>query len=206
MSSRTPALLTILLTLSCGDLMLFRSGEDYFPLVTGSEWKYLVGNDTTYTEVSGDSSVGNRSCIVVSIDFIPEFWYREPTQLRKFFHRTVSRGGYEYTLEERYGLVYVLPFVLGSAWRETFQDTVVVLGSDTINYYHRLEAVVAEIAEVNTPAGTFGQCYRLDFTEEIRSLDTTVTQYTEWLAPGVGVVKRRLPSGDEELAAYRIGP
>jgi len=187
-------------------MILYRSSEDYFPLVQGSEWKYLTADDTTYVQVAGDSTVGNRRCIVVNVDFSPQFWHREPTQVRRFFYRTLSRGGTEYVLEERYGLIYLFPLVLGNSWRETFQDTIVVLGTDTINYLHRLEAVVAAVEDLTTPAGSFGQCYRLDFTEEIRALAAETAYYSEWLAPGVGVVKRTTAAGEEQLAAYRIGP
>ncbi len=195
-----------LVCLSCSDMILYRSGEEYFPLVQGSEWKYAVGNDTTYVQVAGDSIVANRTCIVVNVNYSPQFWYRVPTQVRRFFRHTVSRGGIEYVLEERYGLVYVLPLVTGSSWAETFQDTAVILGSDTIAYLHRLEARVVGVEKVGTPAGSFGQCYRLDFTEEVRSLEAETTYYSEWLAPGVGVVRRSSPAGEELLAEYRIGP
>jgi len=195
----------LFLGLSCSDMIFERSSADYFPLVTGSEWKYLVGETTTYVRVTGDSSIGNRSCTVVTVDFMPEFWFKEPCEIHKFFYRTISRGGSEWTLESRYGSVYRLPFVAANSWQDLFQDTVLVLG-DTILYYHRLEANVTKIEDVATPAGIFGQCYRLEFTEEIRAFDTTTTRFTEWLAPGIGLVKSRTGNEEKVLVEYHIGP
>jgi len=195
-----------LIALSCSDMILYRSGEDYFPLVNGSEWKYTCGDDTSYVEVAGDSFVGGRTATVVLVDYSPDYWYREPTQARRFFCRTKNVGGFEDTLEARYGLVYMFPFVEGDSWQETFEDTIIILGTDTISYYHRLKAVVADIEDISVPAGTFGQCYRLDFTEEIHDPDVDTMRYSEWLAPGVGLVKRTTDTREEQLAEYRIGP
>lgn len=198
--------LCALFVLSCTDLLFFRSSEDYFPLVDGSEWKYLTGNDTSYVEVAGDSSIGGLKAIIVNVDFLPEFYYKERTQVRRFFRRTKSQGGTQHLLEQRYRLIYVFPLVQGNSWRETFQDTIVIQGTDTIRYYHRLEAVVTRLEDITTPAGSFSQCYRLDFTEEIRDPDTTLLSYSEWLAPGVGVVKWVSGAAEKQLAQYRIGP
>ena len=56
-SSRTPVLLVALAVLlpGCSDMLLHRSSLDYFPLIRGSEWKYLVDGDTAYyVEVLGE--------------------------------------------------------------------------------------------------------------------------------------------------------
>ncbi len=198
--------LLALLALSCSEMMMHRSSQDYFPLAEGSQWKYLLGNDTTYYEVLGDSSIGGRSCIVLGVDFLPEFWLKEPTEIRKFFFRTISRGGDEYTLEERYGLVYILPFVEGNYWQETFTDTVEILGTDTVFYRHKLGARIAGIENITTPAGSFRNCYRIEFADSIQEFELVHTAYTEWLAPGVGLVKRVCGTEELELAEYRIGP
>ncbi|MBN2538340.1 hypothetical protein JXB37_08710 [candidate division WOR-3 bacterium] len=200
--------LALLLGLGCSGMLFFRSGEDYFPLVRGSLWKFLAGADTSYFEVTGDSSVGGQVCTVVLVDYAPEFWLKRSgtAEIRRFYHRTLIRGGEEYELEARYGLRYLLPFVEGDSWAETFRDTVVVLGSDTIHYRHRLECRVAGVEPVSIPAGDFEQCYRLEFTELFEDEDTTVTAFTEWLAPGVGLVRRVSGTDELVLADYRIGP
>ncbi len=196
----------LLLTLSCQDMTVYRSGEDYFPLADGSQWKYLVDGDTTYREVLGDSSIGGRIAIILAEDFVPAFWIKEPTRVFRYYHRTCNRGGEDYTIEARYGLVYRLPFVAGTGWETEFADTVVLLGTDTIPVYHRLEARVAAVESVATPAGTFYDCYRLEMTELVQATDTSSLTWTEWLAPGAGLVRRLSGSEDIVLAEYRIGP
>lgn len=195
-----------LLALSCSDLLLFRADSDYLPLADGSEWRYVAGGDTTYVDVAGDSLIAGRTCTVLRRDFVPEFWLKEQSAAYRYYRRTALRGGNEYVLEERFGLVYLLPLIDGNSWQSVFTDTVVILGTDTVPVYHKLEAHVASIEDVATPAGLFSQCYRLDFDEEFRDLDTTVTSYSEWLAPGVGVVKRMSGADEQVLAWYRIGP
>jgi hypothetical protein len=198
----------LLVALGCSDLLFFRAGQDYFPLVRSSLWKYLAGADTSYVEVSGDTSVGGQLATVVLVDFSPEFWLKRSNtaEIRRYSRRTIIRGGDEYVLEARYALRYLLPFVAGDSWTETFRDTIVVLGTDTIDYRHRLSCRVAGPEQLTTPAGSFDQCYRLDFTEEFQDEDTTVTSFTEWLAPGVGLVRRLTGPEDLVLVDYRIGP
>ncbi len=196
----------VLLILGCSDLMLFRADSEYLPLVDGSEWKYLLAGDTTSVAVAGDSLISGRTCIVVLLDDSSTFWLKERSAVYRYCYRTVLLGGGEYQLEKRFGLIYLLPLVTGNAWQDVFEDTVVVLGTDTVPVYHKLAAKVASVEPVTTPAGVFEQCYRLDFTEEIRDLDTVLTSYSEWLAPGVGVVKRQSGADEQALAWYRIGP
>ena len=207
MCSRSAVLLALALVLTaCQDMVVYRAGQDYVPLDTGSSWKYLVDGDTTYREVLGDSSIGGRLSTIVAEDFLPGFWVAEPTRVSRYYDRTCNLGGQDYTLEARYGLVYLFPFVAGNGWSEEFRATVVVLGNDTIPVFHRLEAHVAGVESVATPAGTFYDCYRLEMHEEVYDTDTSVTTWTEWLAPGVGLVRRLSGAGDMLLAEYRIGP
>lgn len=198
----------LLAALGCSDLLFFRAGQDYFPLVGGSQWKYLAGTDTSYFEVAGDTSVGGQQATILLVDFVPEFWLKRAgtAEIRRYARRTIIRGGDEYELEARYALRYLLPFVEGDSWAETFRDTVVVLGTDTIDFYHRLQCRVGSAETVTTPAGSFDQCYRLEYTEELRDGDTTVTTFTEWLAPGVGLVRRVTGPDELVLVDYRIGP
>ncbi len=200
--------LALLLLLGCSDMLLFRATRDYFPLVRGSVWKYLSDGDTMYVEVLGDSTVGGQAGIVVASDFVPGFWLKQPpvTEIRRYYDRSLSRGGQEYVMEQRYGLVYLLPLVEGNQWAEQYSDTIIVLGTDTVNYLHRLEARVAAIEDITTPAGSFDQCYRIDFTELIVEYDSTILSYTEWLAPDVGLVRRAEGTVELNLVHYRVGP
>jgi hypothetical protein len=203
---RRSLLLLPLLLLGCSGL-LSRSGRDYFPLVRGSTWRFYDGRDTCYVEVAGDSVVGGRSCIVVTTDFVPGFWIKTAPEsdARRWTRRTLQRGGTEYVLEQRYALVYLLPLVAGNSWRDEYSDTLVILGVDTLHYRHRLDVRVAAVEPVTVPAGRFEDCYRLEFTETIVAEDSSTVNYTEWLAPDVGPVRRRAGNSELVLTEYRIG-
>jgi hypothetical protein len=199
-------LLLVLVLAGCGDLLFYRAGQDYFPLVQGTGWTYSEAGFAAYDSVAGDTVVLGRTAVVVLRDFAPEFWLRAPTELRRYIRRTLSAGGEEYVLEERFGLEYQLPLVEGAGWGESFSDTVVVLGNDSVPVRDSVSARVTAIEDVDVPAGSFSQCYRVEFYREFQGSDTTVEQYTEWLAPGVGVVRRLSGAADRVLTGFHIGP
>ena len=191
---------------ACSDMMLYRAGHDYFPLAAASRWTYESGSYTAIDSVGADSTVGGRRAITIYRNFAPEFWLKSPTEIRRWTLRTAIRNGTEYVLEAQYGLIYRLPFVEGASWTETFRDTVVLLGTDTIVVLDSVQARVSAIEELSTEAGTFQQCYRVDYSRVVHA-DTSLTeQYSEWLAPGVGLVQRVAGSETQVLVNYHIGP
>jgi len=192
--------------LACSDMTIFRAGHDYFPLTSGTRWTYNDAGFTSIDSVGGDSTVGGRNAIIVFRDFSPEFWLKGPTEIRRFARRSVIRAGAEYVLEERYGLEYQLPLVKGATWEECFRDTVVLMGTDTVFVKDSVSARVAGTENVETQAGTFVECYQVDFYREVQTDTAATTQYSEWLAPGVGVVKRRTGTEERVLTEYQIGP
>ncbi len=199
-------ILAALLALACSDMVLYRAGQDYFPLVPGSYWAYEQGGFAGYDSVARDSVVLGRSAVMVLRDFAPEFWLRAPTELRRYIRRTVTLGGREHVIDERWGLEYRLPLVVGAGWAESFSDTVVVLGNDSIAVRDSVAARVTAVEDIETAAGSFFDCYRVEFYREFFATDTVVEQYTEWLAPGVGVVRRTGAAADRVLTGFRIGP
>jgi hypothetical protein len=205
MRSSLIAALVLLSGLSCSDMLLYRASQDYFPLVDGSRWSYQAGAFTSTDSVAGDSAVADRSCIVVLRNFAPEFWVKSPTEVRRLMRRTVILGGQEQVLEERYALEYSLPLVEGAAWSEAFRDTLVLLGTDTVLVRDSLICRVTGIEDVSTPAGTFAQCYSIDVRREMHDVADSVAQYTEWLAPGVGVVRRVFGTDSMVLTGYQVG-
>ncbi len=195
-------LLLVGLITGCSERILFRAGRNYFPLSTGRSWKYAVGNDTVFVEVRGDTAVLNRVCIQVDRNFAPEYYITSPNEVRKLIVTTRPRPGGEDTVEFRFGLLYWLPPVLGNRYQDRF-DTTLISGPDTIAFTHLLDVRVGGIETVTVPAGQFADCYRLEFTETTISEDTTITNWVEWLAPDVGVVKRSTGTGDEVLVEFR---
>lgn len=198
-------LLTALTVLACSDMILWRAGADYFPLVTGSSWRYESGGFASFDSVAGDSVVLGRSARLVLRDFAPELWLADQSEVRRYDRRAAVIGGQEYVLLERWALVYRLPLVTGAGWGESFADTVVVLGSDSIVVRDSFSARVSAIEDVVVPAGSFAQCYRIEFYHEYTGIDTVAEQYTEWLAPGVGVVRRTGAGSERVLTDWRIG-
>jgi hypothetical protein len=205
MCSRSALLvLLVLLVGGCSDMTFFRAKADYFPLVRGSRWTFQ-GGATTVDSVAGDSSVLGRACVVVLTDYAPGYWIKTPTEVRKYDRLTTIRSGYEYLLEERFGLRYVLPLVKGSTWEEVFHDTIVLMGTDSVFLKDSVGASVSAIEDVDTPGGTFLQCYRIEYNRVIHGLTDSVEATTEWLAPDVGVVKRRTAAGEQVLTGYQPG-
>lgn len=200
---RSKLSLLFLLLLACSDTLLFRSGANYFPLVPGSRWKYLLGGDTVYVEVDTLPAVQkNQNCIRVYYNAAPEYYTASPTEVRQLVVNTIARPNAPDTVEYRFALRYGLPLVLGNTFGETFETTL-VYGPDTLSYRHTLHGRVAAIEEVSTPAGTFYDCYRLEFNERVFARETTETSWTEWLAPEVGLVRRTRETEQLILIEYR---
>ena len=191
------------LLLSCGDMTFYRAKSDYFPLVPGSRWTYNVAGNTAIDSVVGDSAVDGRPCVVVLRDYAPEYWTKQLTEVRQFANLAASRGGQDYILEERYRLVYALPLIEGATWWESYRDTVALMGTDTVFLKDSLASRVAAIEDITTPAGTFLQCYRVETYRDVVAAELSFTDnYTEWLAPGVGLVKRVTGTEEKILTGY----
>jgi hypothetical protein len=190
----------------CDDMTFFRARSDYFPLIPGSRWTYDVAGNTAIDSVVGDSAVDGRPCVVVLRDYAPEYWTKQTTEVRQFTNLVASRAGQDYVLEERYRLVYSLPLVEGATWWESYCDTVVLMGTDTVVVKDTLASHVAAIEDVTTPAGTFIQCYRVETYRDVEAAELSFTDnYTEWLAPGVGLVKRVTGTEEKVLTGHETG-
>ena len=193
-------------TTGCSDMTFYRARSDYFPLIPGSRWTYNDAGNTAIDSVVGDSSVADRACVIVLRDYAPEYWTKQLTAVRKFIELSVNRGGQEYVLEERYGLVYALPLVEGATWSESFRDTVVLMGTDTVLLKDSVSGRVAAIEDVRTPAGTFGQCYRVEMYREVAAAEASfAASYADWLAPGIGLVRRVTGTDTTDLTGYEPG-
>jgi hypothetical protein len=190
----------------CSDMTFYRAKSDYFPLLPGSRWTYDVAGYTAIDSVVGDSAVSGRACVVVLRDYAQEYWTKQTTEIRRFTSLVANRGGQDYVLEKRYRLVYSLPLVEGATWWESYRDTVVLMGTDTVVVKDSLASRVAATEDVTTPAGTFIQCYRIETYRDVEAAELSFTDnYTEWLAPGVGLVKRVTGTEERTLTSYDPG-
>ena len=190
----------------CDDMTFYRAKSDYFPLLPGSRWTYDVAGNTAIDSVVGDSAVDGRPCVVVLRDYAPEYWTKQATEVRQFTNLVANRGGQDYVLEQRYRLVYSLPLIEGATWSESYRDTVLLIGTDTVLVKDSLASHVAAIEDITTPAGTFIQCYRVETYRDVEAVELSFTDnYTEWLAPGIGLVKRVTGAEEKVLTGYEPG-
>ncbi|MBN2464056.1 hypothetical protein JXD38_00325 [candidate division WOR-3 bacterium] len=190
----------------CGDMMFYRAKSDYFPLIPGSRWTYDVGGNTAIDSVVGDSVVDGRTCVVVLRDYAPEYWTKDVAGVTQHTSLILNRGGQDFVLEQEYRPIYALPFVLGATWHSTYRDTVVVQGTDTVPVRDSIDCRVTAVDDIGTPAGTFVQCYRVETHREVEAAELSyTTDYYEWLAPGVGLVKRVAGTDSLVLTDYHTG-
>jgi hypothetical protein len=150
--------------------------------------------------------VDGRPCVVILRDYASEYWTKQIKEVRQFTSLVVNRGGQDHVLEQEYRLIYALPFILGSTWSERYRDTVILQGTDTVFVRDSIFGRVAAIEDVATPAGTFLQCYRVETHREVEAAELSFTaDYSEWLAPGVGLVKRVTGTEEKVLTSYEPG-
>lgn len=195
------------LTISCNnpDWLLYRASSDYFPLKTGNWWQYSQYGQIEQVEVKSETIVYGTNCIHLLRNYSDEFWKKTDNEIRKLYVRKINIGGTDFEIQKAWLLQYQLPFVLGAQWAETFTDTVLVMG-DTIRIFHTVSRVVREIGDVNVLAGTFHQCYKLDYIEQVKINDSLVEDYAgyECYAPQIGLVKKVINNRETLLMDYSV--
>ncbi|MGQ9678113.1 MAG: hypothetical protein ACUVUD_02390 [bacterium] len=195
--------LFLLSLFSCSDTFFYRAGADYFPLTPDSRWKYLVGDDTIEVKVDTLPAVMlNQNCIRVYRNAAPEYYRTSPFEIKRLVINTLPRPNAPDTVEYRFILLYQLPFVVGNIYFDRF-DTTLIYGPDTVQYSHLIIARIAALEQISVGADNYHDCYRIEFTEKKLAFDTTETAWSEWLAPGIGVVRRQTAQGDEILVEYQ---
>lgn len=194
----------IILTCNNNDWILYRAGNDYFPLKKGNWWQYETNGIFEMVEVKGDTVAYDRPCVHLLRNFADEYWVKDNGDVKKLELRTVNYNGTDYIIQKEWLLQYRLPFVLGSFWSEAFADTVVVLG-DTYHIKQTITRQVFEINDTTVPAGTFLQTYKIEYTETFILNDST--EYCsgyEWYAPGVGLIKKISNNIEKNLIDYSV--
>lgn len=198
--------LLFILVLSCNnsDWILYRAGSDYFPLKSSNWWKYESEGITELVEVKGDTIAYDRSCIHLLRNFTDEYWIKDNSEVKKLILRTINLGGTDFLLQQSWLLQHRLPFMLGSLWSEVFTDTVIILG-DSFHLNQTMWRKVIAVENINVPAGTFFQTYKIEFSETF-TLNDSIEQYSgyEWFAPGVGLIKRIANNIEQVLIDYSV--
>jgi hypothetical protein len=154
--------------------------------------------------VISDTNAFGISCSYLTRNFADEFWTKNNSEVKKLSIRTVNFGGTDYTIQEVWAVQYHLPFVLGNYWSNTYNDTATVLG-DTYYTSQTITRKVVAVEDVNVPAGSFLQTYKLECIENVTINDST-EQYSgfEWYAPGLGLVKSIINNTTKELIDYSV--
>lgn len=195
----------LLMLTSCdnNDWVLYRAGQEYFPLKKGYYWKYDKGNSLELVEVKGETIAFGRATWNLLRNGANEYWTKNGSEVKKLFTRKVNYNGVDYTLQQSWLLQYKIPFVVGNFWSDVFTDTVIILG-DTFRIKQTVFRKIWGITDITVPAGTFFQVYKIEFLETF-TLNDYHEQHLgyEWFAPGVGLIQQAYADTTEVLMEYR---
>jgi hypothetical protein len=145
-------------------------GQDYFPLQVGNRWVYDLSGWQGYSswEIIDTTRINNKVfyCFYKHDTYIdwPIFTYYRTDSLNQIW----IRGG----LNDEH-IVYKLNVVVGTSWYKYFDD---------LTY---ISTLVDTNAVIYTPAGLFRNCYEYNTT-----IEEIFTDFKDWLAPNVGLVRR----------------
>ncbi|MEO0091362.1 MAG: hypothetical protein ABIK61_01445 [candidate division WOR-3 bacterium] len=193
----------LLITCNNSDWVLYRAGQDYFPLKGGNYWKYDKGNVVELVEVKGETIAYGNSVWHLLRNGASEYWTKNGKEVKQLIIRKINYGGTDYILQQSWLLEYKLPFVLGNFWSDVFTDTVIILG-DTFRIKQTVFRKIWEVSDITVPAGTFTQVYKIEFYETFSLNNYYEQQFGyEWFAPGVGLIKRVYADTTESLIEYR---
>ena len=209
-------LFTVLLLPACADKPL---GDALFPLAEGHRWTYRVN-----TAIDEDGSVREETLTLANrgLETIDggAAWKRRSDSGIDYWHRSDASGIYRVAAKGPLDVApqadnprrYVLrqPLAVGTAWEAPTLTYVLARKNEVPHALrHVIKPVpmnyrVAALAEtVQTPAGRFENCVRVDGRAEIRLYVDALFQWRqiplearEWYCPGVGLVKleRKEPS------------
>lgn len=184
--------------------IFLRASKDYFALQSGNTWQYEIGGVVKIVKVEHDTVINNISTRIVTIDFQNQYWQKNQSNIKKLSLRQVNYNGNDYTIEQAWLTQYQLPFILGNSWSDTFADTVDLFG-DTYYIRETITRQITAIEDVNVPAGSFFETYRIDFIETCQ-INDSLEYYSgsEWFAPGVGLIKRTANQTQQVLTEYTI--
>jgi hypothetical protein len=186
-----------------------------FPLSVGSEWKYDITERTTYSQtlsITGTKLVDGQTVSVLGSGGAERAYFlRMPSAILQL--PLSNAREYERAIGSR--VVLKLPLRTGDKWVQV--DKTVSIGGEIIAEFTEVTVLATE--DIVTPAGYFAGAYPVYTKTEYRFLNTPGTilssEYTktEWIALGVGVVRRQSqtfnptifrPAQYEQLTAYSI--
>ena len=206
----------LVLALVCS-FTLTAAAQNYYPAAIGNTWTLMSVDgreERTYSLEAPDIEVGAG---VVLLKIATAVVGTETVDIDNYYV-TVDAEGIKLhqsaTDEGTFGIAaaqfdppasfFPLPLALGDAWEIVAQTELKLVGATTST----TSAEVVALETVETPAGTFENCVKIQLNRKVvtRLLTTRSTAY-QWLAPDVGPVKYQ---NDQdvvyELASYTVLP
>ncbi len=196
---------------------------EYFPLGLGDTWTYEEDFGGFYTRtVSGSETVNGT--VAQKLEVIGEgykLFTNDSNGLRQYQGYKIDGGSWIKNIFDP-PIIYA-PAEVSVGNSQSFNSTVSYSDSDNIFSSGTISgtSTVEGIEDVVVPAGTFEDCLRIKITEHYALTGgslSLVTDFTLWLAKGVGIVKDTgsetisifgEPTGtvtwDEKLASATIG-
>jgi hypothetical protein len=189
-----------------------RIDSDYIPITeTGNYWlfKNSMGGEN-YVEVvenSANLTIDGREVIIIEENYAEHYWYIGEGFLCRYREVEINFGGELYPVESRWQSYIEIPLVLGNEWQDLWQDTIVVL-NQPLYRVDELNGKVTALEDISTEAGSFSNCYRILFQlrEEIHwsIIGDSILEksFSEWYAPGIGMIKSNEDEQNWELSEY----
>ncbi len=197
---------------------------DFFPLTPSSHWEYVVNRHTAATPLRLDATVrtnefmgpNGHACRVVDEGY-GDRPAEEPTPIvycteGGFLHRVMSLEYRGEALEDnglRSGELKFLPVNLGATTTWEGRTNAYQLADGSGFEVRQLHQVYLQNEPIDVPAGRFAHCARVE-TTAIHSATSPdgnpvgpriVYYYSDWYAPGVGLVRTEQRSATGEVLA-----
>jgi len=193
-----------------------RLAGDYAPYNNiGNTWEFSVTGEDTFNiqwRITDRVVLGGVEAVRVEVDEDVIYLAHEPDGLYEWVKTTRTFSDEIITIEERWRKRIELPFATGNTWTDSYRGEVQFMG---LSYRIETELIgrVFGLDPVLTQADYFEDAYRVDITIEYTINDpisgevTELTRLSEWYAPDVGLVRRKVTGSDEwVLRDYAVIP
>ena len=208
----------LVLSIICG-FALTATAQNYYPLEIGNTWILESGDGAerlTYS-VTGPEVINGQELSILNIaTSLTSDATAEPTDHDKYFvtltdegillHQTITEEGAFGIAEATFDpptIFFPTALPIGHKWEVVTETELQVVGPVTST--STLEVVGIE--DVETPAGTFQNCVKLDIKRKaVTALTVIRYEFIQWLAPDVGPIKFEnvLQDITYELQSYNL--
>lgn len=191
----------LVLSIICG-FALTATAQNYYPLEVGNTWvlKSTDGAETLTYSITGPEVINGQELkilnIVTSLAGDPT---GEPTDRDKYFvtlndegillHQTITDEGAFGIAEATFDpptIFFPTALPVGHQWEVVTETVLDIVGPVTSTSTIEVEAIEA----VETPAGIFQNCVKLDIKRVVDTAAIAVRyHFRQWLAPDVGPIK-----------------